>query len=139
LALHDTDAAIHESREAFVEALSRGDGTAASEVYAADARLLPPSGELIAGRGAIESFWLTGIDAGLSAVDLVLLELVSDDRMAYEIGRYELRLRPAEGGQVAETGKYVLIHRQQDDGAWYRAVEMLTPDASPAAGADLTL
>lgn len=123
------DGAIDESRAAFVAALQAGDARAASAVYTADAQLLPPSTELVEGRPAIEAFWQAGIDAGLSAVELEQLKLECDGRFAYEIGRYALRLRPADGESVVDRGKYVLVHARQDDGSWRWAVEMFNPDA----------
>jgi ketosteroid isomerase-like protein len=126
------DGAISESRATFVAALRAGDAKGASAVYALDARLLPPSAELMEGRTAIEAFWQAGIDAGLSAVELELLNLEGGERIAYEIGRYALHLRPADGKCVVDRGKYVLVHERQDDGRWRRAVEMFNPDAPPS-------
>jgi ketosteroid isomerase-like protein len=128
------DLAIAESRVAFVAALRGGDATAASAVYAEDARLLPPSAELLQGREAIEAFWKAGVEAGISEVELEALEFESDGGLAYEIGRYALRLRPADGGTVVDRGKYLLVHQRGPDGSWRRAAEMFNPEAPRARG-----
>lgn len=130
---HDEPAeeAIAEARAAFVTALRRGDAEATSAVYTAEARLLAPSAELLEGREAIASFWRAGLDAGISEVELEELALDRQDGLAYEIGRYALRLQPQEGGAVVDRGKYVLVHERQDDGTWKRAVEMFSPDVPP--------
>lgn len=122
------DEAIGESRDAFVAALADGDAGRAAAVYAADAQLLPPSTELVEGREAIEAFWQAGIDSGLWAVELELVRLVGDGRLAYETGRYALTLRPADGEPVVDRGKYVCVHELQEDGTWRWAVEMFNPD-----------
>jgi ketosteroid isomerase-like protein len=120
---------IAETRAAFIAALRQGDAAAASAVYADDATLLPPSAELLRGRDAINAFWSAGIEAGISELELDALELECDGSLAYEIGLYALRLQPADGGTVVDRGKYVLVHTQQADGSWRRAVEMFNPDS----------
>lgn len=129
--LHDT---IADTRAAFTDALRRGDASAVSRVYAERATLLAPSAQLVSGRKAIEAFWAAGIAAGVTDADLESLELRRHDGVAYEVGRYALRLRPAEGGSVVDRGKYLLVHERQDDGSWRWAVEMFGPDASRASG-----
>lgn len=124
--------ALAEARAAFLAALRRGDARAASALYAERARLLAPSAEVMEGREAIARFWQAGLEAGLSEVELEALELEPHDGVAYELGRYALRLEPAEGGSVVDRGKYALVHERQDDGTWLRAVETFNPDAPPA-------
>jgi ketosteroid isomerase-like protein len=127
------DDAIATTRAAFVEALARGDATAAAAVYTDRARLLPPAAEAMEGRDAIEAFWKAGIESGVSEVELETMAFDSRGSLAYEIGRYALRLRDVNGGTVVDCGKYVLVHQRQLDGTWRRAVEMFSPDMPPAA------
>jgi ketosteroid isomerase-like protein len=89
--------------------------------------LLAPSAELFRGRAAIERFWLAGLDTGISEVRLETLELVRRNGFAYEIGSYELGLRPAGDVPVVDRGKYVRVHERQADGSWLWAVEMFNP------------
>jgi uncharacterized protein (TIGR02246 family) len=126
------DGTIGRLRTTFIAALRSGDAAAASALYADDARLIAPSAELIRGRAAIEAFWRAGLDTGVSEVELESLELGIKDGLAYEIGRYALTLEPADGGQVVDRGKYLLVHERQEDGVWRWAVEMFNPDAGPA-------
>lgn len=123
------DGVIGTARDAFVGALECGDAKAASASYTPDARLLAPSAELFRGRPAIERFWRAGVDTGISEVHLETLELVRLNGFAYEIGRYALGLRPADGIPVVDRGKYVRVHEQQADGSWLWAVEMFNPHA----------
>lgn len=122
--------AIAQTRAAFVSAVCCGDATAAAAVYADGARLLAPSAELIQGREDIAAFWQAGIDAGISRVELEALQLERHGRVAYEVGRYALRLELAEGATVVDRGKYALVHERQPDGSWLRAVETFNPDAT---------
>lgn len=128
----EIEAAILQSREAFIEAVNRGDAPAASTAYASDAKLVPPSADVVVGRDAIEAFWQAGFDAGLSGVELEPLDLRYDERMGYEVGGYELCLQSPDGDRIIDRGMYLLLHGQQDDGRWLRAVEMFSPTALPA-------
>lgn len=127
------DRALAATRAVFADALNHGDAKAVASVYADTARLLAPSAELIEGRDAIEAFWQTGLDAGVAHVELEAAEVHSQDRMAYEIGRYVLRLHPGADGTVVDRGRYVLVLEQAADGSWRRAVEMFNPE-TPRAG-----
>jgi ketosteroid isomerase-like protein len=118
---------------AFVDALERGDAAAVSAVYASDARLLPPTAEAMSGREAIERFWRTAIEIGISHVEFEPLALTRHDGVAYETGRYVLRFESREDGSLIDRGKYVLVHERQTDGSWLRAVEMFNPDVPHVA------
>lgn len=77
-------------------------------------------------------FWRAGLDSGISDIELETLELVRLDGIAYEIGRYALRLRPLDGIPLVDRGKYVLIHERQPDRSWLWALEMFNPDTASA-------
>lgn len=126
------EAATAEATAAFAAALAEGDVGAAARAYTLDARLLAPSAEVFHGRGAIAAFWRAGLDSGVAAVDLEPLELEPHDGLAYETGRYTLRLNPDEGDAVVDRGTYLLVHERQPDGTWRRAAETFNPDATPA-------
>ena len=126
----NADDPFAESRAAFVNGVAQGDAAAACAVYTRDALLLAPSAELVRGREAIERFWKAGIESGLTAVDLDVLEVARDSSLAYEIGRYSLRLDG--GANAAEGGAYVLVHERQRGGKWRRAVEIFNPETSHA-------
>lgn len=119
---------LAELRAAFAAALTARDARAAAALYAEDAKLLAPAADPVKGREAIEAFWQAGLAAGITAVELEPQALDGDGRLAYELGRYELRLEPADAGPVSERGSYLLVHTRKDDGRWRRAAEMLRPD-----------
>jgi ketosteroid isomerase-like protein len=126
-----SEAAIAATTAAFVAALAAGDAAAASEAYADDARLLPPATGLVQGRAAIERFWRAGVESGISELELDAVELERRHAIAYEVGRYALRLQPVDGDAVVDRGSYVLVHERQDDGSWRRALEMFSPSQQP--------
>jgi uncharacterized protein (TIGR02246 family) len=129
----DEQDAIAATHGAFVKAVRSGDAEAAAAVYATAARLLPPSAGPVEGREAIASYWRTGVETGLVDADLEARDLRQFDGVAYEVGRYTLRVKPNDGPVVVDQGDYVLVHERQDDGSWQWAVEMFNPDALTTA------
>src|SRR5205814_9185055 len=101
---------IDASNERFLEELARGDATAAATAYAEGAILLPPSGEIIRGRKAIESFWRSGIEIGVRT-DLETLERDAAHPFVYEVGRYRMLFQRAEDGLKCERCTYLLLYR----------------------------
>ena len=116
------------SRRTFVAALGRGDPAAAAEVYCADGRLLLPSTGPLDGRPAIEAFWRAGLDAGMSAIELLPQSVNVDRTFACEVGTYILRSTPRDEASVTEHGRYLIVHRVEPDGAWRRALEVYAPE-----------
>lgn len=115
----------------FGAAISRGDAVAASSSYATAASLLAPSADLIEGRDGIAAFWRAGLEAGIQAVDRKPLRIDAHGSVAFEIGRYAIRLQPASGDWVVDHGTYLLIHERGPDNRWAWALEMFTPDGAP--------
>jgi ketosteroid isomerase-like protein len=121
--------AVAENNRRFVAAAARGDAAGMAAVYAADAELLAPDTEPLRGRESIERFWQGGIEMGICAIDLETLALEASDGIAYEAGRWTLRMGPACEEPTNEPGKYVVLHRRQADGTWRRAVEIFNWNA----------
>ena len=117
------DDVLH-STATLADALARGDAAAAALLYADDGRLLTSASELLSGRAEIEEYWRAGIAFGLSRLEVTPIELRVTGRIAIEIGRYAIALATAD---VAERGKYVVLHRLQPDGTWRRGVDVFNP------------
>ena len=132
----EPDRAIAAARAAFSNAIVRGDTKAAASAYSVAASLVAPSANLIEGRDSIEAFWRAGIDSGVAAVELEAFRVAHQDRMAYEIGRYVLRVRSGSRRLAVDRGRYVLVLEQRDDGSWCRTVEMFSPEAPSAVLAE---
>ena len=79
--------AIAAVNRSFEERVARGDIAAACEVYAPDAKVLPPDAAMVTGRGAIQNFWQQSAKAlGLKRVQLKTVQLTMSGDTAYEIG-----------------------------------------------------
>lgn len=123
------DAMLVASTWRFRAAVGRRDATAAAAVYSEDALLLPPTGDVICGRGAIERFWSGGIEVGLRAVEFKTAGVGSAGSILYEHGGYRMLLVCADGRSKVERGPYVVVHVQSEDGSWRWAVSTFGPPA----------
>jgi len=100
-----------------VEALDR--------VYTRNARILPPGGEMVSGRGNIKQFWrgaIESLNVSSAKLETVTFETAGDSGV--EVGRATLHF--AAGGSA--TGKYVVIWKQED-GAWKWDVDIWNMNA----------
>jgi ketosteroid isomerase-like protein len=94
----------------------------APAIYVDDAFLLPPTGDVISGRDAIERFWSSGIEIGLQSVELEALTRGGAGPVLYERGRYRILFAAEHSRPQVECGPYVLVHVQGQDGSWRWAV-----------------
>ena len=123
-------AEIEAANAAFIRGLEQGDAAAMAAVYEPDGRLLAPNTEPQQGSAAIEAFWKTIIDAGVRGALLETQTVDERDDLAVEVGRYTLRTA-ADGGEIVDVGKYVVIHRRQPDGSWRYAVDVFNSNRPP--------
>jgi uncharacterized protein (TIGR02246 family) len=107
----------------FVQAVEKGDAEVLASVYAPDGRLLPPGAPATTG-AAIEHFWQSVLDSGITGVSLETLSFDEQGHLAVEEGHYTMRI----GDQVADDGTYVVVHRRQPDGAWRWAIDIFNSD-----------
>jgi ketosteroid isomerase-like protein len=97
----------------FVQGMEKGDAATVASVYGAGARLLPPGSDVLTGP-AIEQYWQEALDSGMSGGALETVSFEEHGDVAIEEGTYAVQV----GGAVVERGKYVVVHRRQDDGSW---------------------
>jgi ketosteroid isomerase-like protein len=125
----DSTAAIELERRAFVEAVGRRDARAIAELYADDARLVAPGGGPVRGRGEVAAFWRAGVDSGIVGVTLDPDDVEVVPTVAWEVGRYELRVRADDGDVATDRGRYLLVYGF-DGSRWRRTAEMFRPDTA---------
>jgi len=106
--------AIAAASERFMAVFSRGDAAGVAAAYTEDGQVLPPNNDAIAGQQGIRTFWQGAMQMGIKAVKLESIEVEGSGHTAYEVGRYTLQ---NEGGQVLDTGKYVVIWKHEA-GQW---------------------
>lgn len=116
-----TVATIRQLNDKWEDAFNKGDVAAVAAMYAEDAYVLPPGGNMVKGRSAIEAFWKTAGqqvgDAKLVTVDVLPL----GPRAAREIGTVTLETKAQPPQQV--VGKYVVVWRKIG-GRWLLATDI---------------
>jgi uncharacterized protein (TIGR02246 family) len=112
----------------FMQGLEKGDADVVASVYAPDARIFPPGEGVLTGP-AIQAYWQGVIDSGMSNGVLETVTLEEHGDVAIEEGRYEIRA----GGEVVDTGKYLVVHSRQPDGSWKYARDIWNSSQPTAA------
>ena len=121
--------AIAAAIEQFMAAFSRGDAAGCAALYTEQGQLLPPNSDVIAGKQAIQTFWQSAMHMGITAAKLETAEVEGHGNTANEVGTYILQ---GAGGQVLDTGKYVVIWKQEA-GQW-KLHRDIWNSSRPAAG-----
>jgi ketosteroid isomerase-like protein len=107
-------AAIVAANGHFMAAFRRSDAAGIAALYTESGQLLPPNSDVVTGKPTITTFWQGVINLGLKGATLETVEVESSGDTAFEVGRYTLE---GDGGQVIDTGKYVVIWKQEA-GQW---------------------
>ena len=94
----------------------KGDAKAISSLYTSDASVMPVGMSTVKGRKAVEEFWGRAIKGmGLKNASLKTIEVIEGVNTATEMGEYLLNLQ-AEGKQLEDKGKYVVVWKNTPDG-----------------------
>ena len=110
----------------FMKGMETGDAAMIASAYAPDARVMPPGAPVVTGDG-IEQFWRGVLGMGVTGGVLKTVTLEEREDVAVEEGHYEMRA----GAAVIDTGKYVVVHRRQPDGAWRMGLDIWNSDSAP--------
>ncbi len=105
---------IQVEDEKFMATFDRGDPAGMAALYTDNGQLLPANSDFITGKQAIQDFWQGVMDMGVKKAKLEPIEVEGHSDTAYEVGKYTLQ---GEGGQVLDTGKYMVIWKQEE-GQW---------------------
>jgi uncharacterized protein (TIGR02246 family) len=106
--------AIVAANENFMATFKGGDAASMAALYTENGQLLPPNGDFVTGRQAIQAFWQALLDMGIKEAKLETVETEGHGDTAIEVGRFSLH---GEGGQELDNGKYIVIWKRQD-GQW---------------------
>jgi len=110
-------AEIDAANQKWIAAFNKGDAAAIAALYVAQATALPPGGDMVKGRAAIEKFWAGAIQSGLKNPTLQTVAVEQFGNAAREIGRVSLDVPNAQKQMVHVEGKYVVLWRREH-GAW---------------------
>lgn len=110
---------IESANARFLDALKRGDTTAAVSNYADDAIVMMPNEGSWRGRDGVRGGF-AGFLSQLSVKDAKLNTenvMVGGD-LAVETGTFEWTLLPKGGKEIKDKGKYMTVWKRNSDGSW---------------------
>jgi len=106
--------AIAAANENFMAALKRGDAAGLAALYTENGQVMPPNGDFVTGRQAVQRFWQALMDMGIKEAKLEIIEVEGHGDTAIEVSTFTLQ---GEGGQLLDKGKYIVIWKQEE-GQW---------------------
>ena len=115
-----------------MDAIRAGDVETIAQLYDDRARLIAPDADVLRGRADVAAFWRAGVESGIADLALEPEDVELLPSIAFEVGRYVLRLTPGDRASVVDRGRYLHVYRL-DGGRWARAAEMFAPDPAPSA------
>jgi uncharacterized protein (TIGR02246 family) len=111
---------IDEVNKRFMEGFVKEDASVTASVYAEDAVLLPPGGNMIHGQKAIEEFWGGVMNSGVKEAKLTTVELSSSGDYIHELGKGVLMIHPEGSEPTEQNVKYVVVWLRTPDGWKYK-------------------
>jgi len=105
-------AGIEATNAQFMEAFSQDDAAGVAACYTETGQLMPPNGEIVSGREALQEGFQELIDGGYE-LQLETTEVEGHGDTAHEIGTYTM----AVDGETVDEGKYIVIWKNVD-GQW---------------------
>ena len=109
--------AIRAASKQWEDNFDSGDLAAFATHYTEEAKVLPPSNQIVTGRESIQEFFQAFYDAGGHDLHLTVIELSVSGDMAHVVGKYTLTIQPEEGEAISDNGKYVEIWKRVN-GSW---------------------
>ena len=120
---------IAATNKIFMATFAKEDAAGVAALYTEDGQFMPSNSDFVIGRQAIQATFQGLLDMGIKGIKLETIEVEVLGDSASEVGRYILE---AEGGQVADQGKFLVIWKQEA-GQWKLHRDMINT-SMPAAG-----
>lgn len=124
---------IEEACAKYSAAIREGNLAGVVDAYTVDATLVPPDGEIVKGRQAIEAVYKTFFQMGMKDIVFTTIEVGGSGNTAYEIGKSKVRIQPEGQAAILDSTKYLVIWKRQADATWKVHVDIWnvnTPMAS---------
>ena len=110
----NADPSVITARDAdWQEAMNSGDIDALADIYADDARLMPPNAPASISGDALRETFSDMMQSGVK-IYLTSVEAQVSGDVAYSVGTYQVK----SDDDVVDTGKYVEILKHRSDGQW---------------------
>ncbi len=128
--LSDADrTALRAENDSFVQRVRRADWPALAKLYTETAVLMPPGQHAVSGQANILA-WMKAYPP-VSLFDLRVVSVDGEGDLAYLTGKYLVTIARPGSKTMADTGKYLEVHRRQPDGSWLMVADMFNSDLAP--------
>jgi len=109
---------IEESSAKYSQAIREGNLAGVVDGYTVDATMIPPDGEIVKGKQAIEEMYTKLFQMGMKDITFTTIEVGGSGDTAYEIGKTKVRIQPEGQAAMIDSTKYLVIWKRQADGTW---------------------
>ena len=111
--LSNAKSIVENENAKFIDAIKRGDSSAAASNYSQDAWILPPNSDVVKGND-IPGFWGSFIRMGVKDVKLIVDDISGNEDQIAETGKYEIY---GAENKLLDKGKYVVVWKPVN-GSW---------------------
>ena len=109
---------IEEACAKYSKAIQEGNLAGVLAEYTDDATAIPPDGEIIKGKQAIEELYKKFFQMGMKDIVFTTIEVGGSGDTAYEIGKTKVRIQPEGQAAMIDSTKYLVIWKRQADATW---------------------
>ena len=88
------------------------------DIYTTEATIIPPDGEMVWGKQAIEEMYKKLLQKGMKDIVFNTIEVGGSGDTAYEIGKTKVQIHPEGQAAFTDTTKYLVIWKRQADNTW---------------------
>ncbi|MBR0822967.1 DUF4440 domain-containing protein [Bradyrhizobium liaoningense] len=108
---------IAASYTAWDSAFNKADAKAIAAAYVSNAKLLPPTHDVISGPVEIENFFAGLFSSGFSDHNLTIIDAGGDEKIAYSTAKWSANGKGADGSRQAAGGIATHVFERQADGS----------------------
>jgi uncharacterized protein (TIGR02246 family) len=114
---------VDEPYQRFSTAYATLDADRVAQVYADDALMLPPGGEILRGRGAIRKQYADGFESDRERghtrrITFEMIDRVEAGDLRSDYGYYTIIGKSPDGREHRWRGKFSKVWRRDNDGVW---------------------
>lgn len=109
---------ISSANERWNEVFNQQDAQSLAGLYTPEATLVPPTGEVIRGRQAVEEFWSGLLDKGFTDHAIEIVRVQKREDLIYQVARWQARGPDGDGGMKTYDGHLVTILQRGENGSW---------------------
>jgi uncharacterized protein (TIGR02246 family) len=127
--LAEVKMALSEGNAKYIQANEKGDADMLANLFTDDGMMVHPNVEPIRGKEHIRSEVARLMSKSrFSEWEFNSLSISASGNLAYELLQYGFTLRPEGKNPIALSGKYLMIWKQQNDGAWKILLQVAQPN-----------